>query len=209
MSSVVLLHRDPQVGVRLAQAIGARPGLAVTGVASGLPALRELFAHALPDVLVVDLMLPPAHVRAVLRDLRSPAREGGPQIMVLAVSADDPRVMAALRDGADGYFAQADAPQTLAEALEQLLRGESTMTPQIARQLKSHFDARAHGAGASARLPEADQRLLQWTAEGFLVAEVARALQMSIGGVGMRMHALYRRLQRDLREPPLSLTAAA
>ena len=206
MSSVVLLHRNSQVGARLAQAIAAAPGLEVTGVAQGFPALRELFAQALPDVLVVDLMLPPAHVKALLRDLRGNARDGGPRILVLAVSADDPRVMDALRDGADGYYAQADAPLSLAETIDQLLRGESTMTPQIARQVKSHFDALARSAAE--RLPEADQRLLQWTSEGFLVAEVARALQISIASVGVRMHELYRRLQRDLRQPRLTLSAA-
>jgi DNA-binding NarL/FixJ family response regulator len=208
MSSVVLLHRDSQVGAHLAQAIGAAPGLVVTGVAKGFPALRELFAQALPDALVVDLMLPPTHVKALLRDLRGNARDGGPRILVLAVSADDPRVMDALRDGADGYYAQADAPLSLAETLEQVLRGESTMTPQIARQVKSHFDALARGAAETAALPEADQRLLQWTSEGFLVAEVARALQISIDSVGVRMHELYRRLQRDLRQPTLTLSAA-
>ncbi|WP_280153136.1 hypothetical protein [Piscinibacter sp. XHJ-5] len=205
MSSVVLLHRDPQVGARLAQAIAATPGLVVGGVAGGLPALRELFAPGLPDALVVDLMLPPAHVKALLRDLRSNSRDGGPQVLVLAVSADDPRVMEALRDGADAYFAQADALLSLPETIEQLLRGESAMTPQIARQLKSHFETGPHHAPA---LAEADRRLLQWTAEGFLVAEVAGALQITVSGVGERMHELYRQLQRDLRDRKVTLTAA-
>jgi DNA-binding NarL/FixJ family response regulator len=114
--------------------------------------------------------------------------------------------MDALRDGADGYYAQTDAPLSLAETIEQLLRGEATMTPQIARQVKSHFDALARDAAD--RLPEADQRLLQWTSEGFLVAEVARALQISMASVGVRMHELYRRLQRDLRQPSLTFSPA-
>ncbi|HEX6704972.1 MAG TPA: hypothetical protein VF169_09450 [Albitalea sp.] len=194
MTTLALLHRDAEVGRRLGQTLAAALGITVIGVAQGLPGLRELFTEAVPQLLVVDLMLPPAHVKALLHDLRRHA-PGGPLVLVLAVAADDPRVMEALRDGADGYYAQADSPVSLASAVEQLLRGESSMTPQIARQLKSHFDA--------ARLCDTDQRLLQWTAEGFLIGEVARALQMSVHGAGVRIRDLYRALQDDLR-PALS-----
>ena len=199
MTTLALLHRDAEVGHRLGQTLAAALDVTVIGVAQGLPGLRELFTEAVPELLVVDLMLPPAHVKALLHDLRRHAPGGGPQVLVLAVSADDPRVMEALRDGADGYYAQADSPATLASTVEQLLRGESSMTPQIARQLRSHFDAAHRGT----RLSDADQRLLQWMAEGFLIGEVARALQMSVHGAGVRIRDLYRVLQNDLR-PVLS-----
>ncbi|HEV7913155.1 MAG TPA: hypothetical protein VGP22_05275, partial [Albitalea sp.] len=197
---------------RLAEAIAAAPGLQVSGVAARLPSLRELFAEAgVPDLLLVDLMLPPAHVKALLNDLRHNTRQKRPLLLVLAVSADDPRVMQALCDGADGYFAQAQAPQSLPAALQQLLSGESTMTPQIARQLKSHFEAMARDGAAATRAPglcDADWRLLQWMAEGFLVTEVARGLQLSIHELGVRIRDLYRALQCDMRAGSSTLSAA-
>ena len=199
MSSVALLHSDREVGHRLAQAIAATPGLEVSGVADRLPALRELFADVgLPGLLLVDLMLPATHVKALLNDLRHNGPASRPQLLVLAVSADDPRVMQALCDGADGYFTHAHSPLSLPAAVEQLLRGESTMTPQIARQMRSHFEAR------SPRLCDADWRLLQWMAEGFLISEVARGLQLSIHGVGVRIRDLYSALQRDMRAGSVS-----
>lgn len=204
MTTVALLHRDAEVGRRLGQAMAVAADLTVIGVAQGLPGLRELFTQALPDLLVVDLMLPPAHVKALLHDLRRHGPGGGPQVLVLAVSADDPRVMEALRDGADGYYAQADSPTSLPATVEQLLRGESSMTPQIARQLKSHFDA----AHREPRLCDTDLRLLQWTAEGFLIGEVARALQLSVHGAGVRVRDLYRALQNDLRASSPTFSAA-
>jgi DNA-binding NarL/FixJ family response regulator len=200
MTTVALLHRDPVLGVRLAEAVGAAPGLTVSGVAGSLPALRELFARHLPDLLLLDLMLPAVHVNAVLSDLRCNGIRAAPKVLVLAVSADDPRVMDALRHGADGYFAHAHPQLTLPEAIEQLVQGESTITPQIARQLKSHFDAHRDA------LADTDRRLLQWIAEGFLVSEVARALRLNAHAVGVRIRGLYQRLQSDLQEgepPPL------
>ncbi|HEX6362432.1 MAG TPA: LuxR C-terminal-related transcriptional regulator, partial [Albitalea sp.] len=76
----------------------------------------------------------------------------------------------------------------------------STITPQIARQLRLHFEATATGEP----LPDADRCLLQWIAEGFLITEVARALRLSAHAVRVRIRELYRRLQTDVRaqEPP-------
>jgi DNA-binding NarL/FixJ family response regulator len=191
MTTVALLHRDPVLGLRLAETVAAAPDLTVIGVAGSLPALRELLARDMPDLLLVDLMLPALHVHAVLSDLRLQG-ERGPRLLVLAVSADDPRVMEALRHGADSYYAHAHSPLTLPAAVEQLAHGESNITPQIARQLKSHFDAHAGAIG------DTDRRLLQWIAEGFLISEVARALHLSAHAVGVRIRGLYRRLQTDV-----------
>jgi DNA-binding NarL/FixJ family response regulator len=191
MTTVALLHRHPVLGLRLAEQIAAAPGLEVKGVAGSLPVLREIFACHVPDLLLVDLMLPALHVHAVLSDARLRG-DAGPRLLVLAVSADDPRVMDALRHGADSYYAHAHSLLTLPAAVEQLVRGESNITPQIARHLKAHFDARA------AAISDTDRRLLQWIAEGFLVSEVARATRLSAHAVGVRIRGLYRRLQTDV-----------
>jgi DNA-binding NarL/FixJ family response regulator len=206
MTSVALLHRDPALlGRRLGEAIAGTPGLTVIGVAGSLPALRELFAQGMPDLLIVDLMLPAAHVNALLADLRRPGADDRPRLLVLAVSADDPRVTEALRRGADSYFAHAHSQLTLPAAIEQLVRGESDITPQIARQLKSHFESRAP---ERAPISDADRRLLQWIAEGFLISEVAHALRLNVHAVGVRIGELYRRWQADVRTPqPPSLAA--
>jgi DNA-binding NarL/FixJ family response regulator len=206
MTTVALLHRDAALGRRLAETIADAPGLTVIGVAGSLPALRELFAQGMPDLLLVDLMLPAVQVNAVLSDLRRHDAQGGPELLVLAVSADDPRVMEALRHGAGSYFAHAHSTLTLPAAIEQLVRGESPITPQIARQLRSHFDAHARADGPA--ITDMDRRLLQWIAEGFVISEVARALRLNAHAVGVRIRALYRCLQIDVRaeEPPPLMT---
>lgn len=215
MSTVVLLHADREVATRLAGTIAAEPGLEVTGVAHNLPSLRELFAPGLPDLLIIDLMLPSSHLCSLLTSLRGSGQFGRPLVLALTVSADDARLMEALRHGADGYFVQARATGSLADSIVQLLQGESTMSPQIARQVKAHFDSRGWhetefggDTGNPLRLNDADQLLLQWTAEGYLVNEVARGLQLSVQAVGVRMRNIYRKLQFDLRLRTAAPTAA-
>ncbi len=211
MSTIALLHSDLEVAWPLAARIGAVPGLAVQGVARGLPQLRELLAQEVPDLLIVDLMLPAAHVRALLLELCRPLRYRRPQVLVLALSADDPRVMEALKLGADGYFAHGPASPSLTESIEQILRGESAMTPQIAREVRSHLAALGEHdprEGGPSVLTDADWRLLQWTAEGFLTSEIARALQLSAHAVGLRIRHIYRLLQGEPYAAARALPAA-
>lgn len=214
MSTVVLMHADVKLAHRLREVIAAAPGWDVTGVADSLPSLREVFSRGLPDLLIVDLMLPPTHLKSLLQSLRGQGSFGKPLILALAVSVDDARLMDALRHGADGYYAHARPTTSLLATIEQLNQGESSMSPQIARQVKKHFDdsawAESDFAGASQnplRFTETDRLLLQWTAEGYLVNEVARGLQITPQAVGVRIRNIYRKLQFDLRAGALSLAA--
>lgn len=207
MTTVVLLHSHLAVAARLRDTLGAVRGLEVTGLAGSLAGLRECFAGGLPDVLLVDLLLPAVDVSSVLHGLRGNGHVGRPHLLALSMTSDDPRLMHALRHGVDGYHIQAThTVPALATAIEQVIKGESPMSPQIARQIKAHFDALAFDdtdrigePPHPPRLSETDALLLQWTAEGYLVGEVARGLQMSVHGVGVRMRNIYRKLQFDVR----------
>jgi DNA-binding NarL/FixJ family response regulator len=215
MTRVVLYHSDLELAHRLAESLVSIRDLHVTGISHNLPALREAFAQGLPDLLLIDLMLPPTHVRGLLNELRGSGQCGRPQVLALAMSSDDPRLMDALCYGADAYFVHARSSTSLPAAVEEVLRGESAMSPQIARQVKSHFDAMSWDAtdfvGESQnplRLNDTDQLLLQWTAEGYLIDEVARGLQLSAHSVGLRIRNIYRKLQFDVQAASLSLMAA-
>ena len=203
MRTVHVLHGDPKVASRLRETIEAVPGLAVTGTACNLAQARDALARDTPDLLVADLFLPDGRLRTLLAALRGNGRNDRPLVVVLSMSAEDARLVDALRHGADGYYAVGARPSTtLADAIAQVLAGESPMSPQIARAVKAHFDA------VAPRLSEVDQQLLAWTAEGYVVDEIARSLQLTAHGVGVRMRHIYRKLQFDLRANALSLLAA-
>jgi DNA-binding NarL/FixJ family response regulator len=197
MSTVVLMHGDVKLAHRLREEISQAPDLDVIGVADSLPALREVFKQGLPDLVIVDLMLPPTHLKSLLQSLRAQGSFGKPLILALTVSVDDPRLIDALCHGADGYYADARPMVSLTATIQQLLRGESSMSPQIARHVKTHFDKAA--TRNPIQLTETDRLLLQWTAEGYLPNEVARGLQLNAQAVGARMRNIYRKLQFDMR----------
>jgi DNA-binding NarL/FixJ family response regulator len=205
MRNVLLLHGVATVGLSLSAVIAAAPGLHVQASTTSVAQAREALVRRTPDLLVADLLQPGGNLMALLQGLPAGGSEGRPQVLVLSASVDDPRLLEALRHGADGYFVPA-RPELLIAAIEQVLRGESTMTPQIARDVMAHFDSHAHGSPL--RLNESDRRLLQWTAEGFLVNEVARGLLLDAPAVALRMRQIYRMLQFDVRAQRLALLAA-
>ena len=205
MSNVLLLHGVATIGLSLSEVIAAAPGLQMQALAGSVAQAREALARYTPDLLVADLLQPGGNLLALLQGLRGGAGDGAPQVLVLCASADDPRLVEAIRHGADGYF-MPGRPASLIATIEQVLRGESTMTPQIARELMAHFDA--HAVGSPLRLAEPDRLLLRWTAEGFLVSEVARGLLLDTHQVALRMRSIYRKLQFDVRAQRLALMAA-
>lgn len=215
MSTVLLLHGDARIAASLRELIDNTPGFKVFGIADSLSKARELLARGTPDLLLTDLTLPDGKAQSLLSQLRSNGRGDDPQLIVLAMSTDDPQLMDALCHGADAYFTPSRSPDALISTMRQVLNGESPIAPAIAREITAHFNAAAWDqtdfVGESQnplRLADADELLLQMTADGFLVSEVAQALQTGVHAVGVRTRNIYRKLQFDVRADALTLMAA-
>jgi len=215
MPSIVLLHTEPHVAQRLGETIAGLSGFEAVDVLYTMADTHARLAADAPDLLIVDLRFPTDKLRALMRSLRGAGSFGRPQVLALAPSVDDPRLIDVLRHGADGYALHSRSPESLLVAITQTLAGEAAMAPQVARQVQAIFDKAAfpnsgfgeHGT-ETRQLNDVDRTLLQWIGEGYLVAEVARGLQLTPRSVGARIHGIYRRLQLDPRAPHGTLLAA-
>lgn len=214
MASVFLLQADLCAADRLRQTIETVPGMKVAHVASTLADARLALSAITFDVVVTDLWLRDAASPALMQTLAAALRHGRTRVLAIAMSGDDPRLLEALRCGADGYFAMSRFATTLPEAIEQVLRGESTMSSQIAREVKRYFDAHAFETTDFVSetqnplcLSDNERMLLQWIGEGYLPSEVARGLQLSARTVGLGIRNIYRKLQFHRQADTLSLAA--
>lgn len=202
MSTVFLLQADSQAAARLAHTIEADPTLKVVHTVSTLAAARLALSAVTFDVVVTDLWLRDAGAPALMDGLAAALRHGRTRVLAIAMSGDDPRLMDALCRGADGYFALSRFASTLPEAVAQVLRGESTMSPQLARQVARRLEAEglaSTGVAAGGQQPlgldEGERQVLQRIGEGYLPGEVAGALQQSPHAVGRAIRGIYRKLQ--------------
>jgi DNA-binding NarL/FixJ family response regulator len=215
MATIVLLQNDPLVGEGLRKAIVAVAGLHVGGVATSLAQVRVHLERRTTDLLVADLRVGNERLIELLRERRERGLLGRPQVLVIAMSSEDPNLMQALRHGADGYFIHGTPVATLIRVIRQVLAGESPMSPPIARRLQAHFRHSGDSTigtpdqGAPALgLTETERQMLNRVSQGYLLHEIARELQTSEHSVGLRSRSLYRKLQLDMRANALVRQAA-
>lgn len=215
MPSIVLIQRDHEASPRLQALIDGTERFWVAGTVHTVEEARPLIQKMDPDILVTDLRVQDGSVHDLLMELRGASRGPSPQVLVTLVSHDDKLLLEALSAGADGYWIHATAHEELIAALEQVSRGESPMSPTIARQVLSHFSSL--GAAASAAMADSlnpllltrpEQEILQWVAQGYLINEIAHHWHSDPHQVACEIRRVYHKLQFDLRASGLSLKAA-
>lgn len=215
MPSVVLLQRDHEASPRLRALIDATKTFRVRDEVHTVEQARRVMRESRPDILITDLRVQDGEVEPLLGELRRNAHTPGPHVLVTMVSHDDALLLEALRAGADGYWVHTKTHDALIGALEQLWRGESPISPSIARQLLSHFRkpaARRYDTMTEALDPlvltGVEQEILQWVAQGYLVDEIAQQWHASVHSVACGIRRVYNKLQFDQRAGTLSLRAA-
>jgi len=215
MPSIVLLQRDHEASPRLQALIDASENFRVRGTVHTVEQAHKLIRQGTPDILVTDMRVQDGDVQPLLTELRRGALPPRPHVLVTMVSHDDTLLLEALRAGADGYWIHTKAPEALIGALAQLWRGESPISPTIARQVLSHF--RAPATPAFDTMAEAlnplvltgtEQEILQWAAQGYLIDEIAQQWQSSVHSVACGIRSVYHKLQFDRQASGLSLRVA-
>lgn len=117
VSRVLLIEDDPAVREGLELAL-TRHGHRVRAVESGEQGLDRLRAD-LPDVVVLDLMLPGMDGFEVCRCIRA---AGDVPIIMLTARGDDMDVVAGLEAGADDYVVKPVQPRVLEARIRAVLR---------------------------------------------------------------------------------------
>jgi DNA-binding NarL/FixJ family response regulator len=123
------------------------------------------------------------------------------QIMVLSSFDDSNRVFGALRAGASGYILKNSTSVKLLEALNDLKKGGSPMSSQIARMVVSTFQSENVNLLDALSVREKD--VLHWLAQGFRYQEIADKLFISVETVRTHIRNIYEKLQARNRKEAL------
>ena len=162
--------------------------------ASGEEALQRMEAW-LPDVVVMDMLMPGGidgiETTRRLRELAPNTR-----VVVLTSSADDTRVIAALRVGAIGYVRKEADPELLVSSIRAAARGQSLLDPSVASVLLSEIAGEGRRASA---LTEREQVVLRQLALGQTNREIAEALVITEQTVKTHVGNILTKLQLEHR----------
>ena len=140
--SVLIVEDEPATRQRLAGAIEQHPFFTVSAAVGSCTEARAALATRLPRVLLVDIGLPDGDGIELIREV---TRRGNlVDVMVITVFGDEQHVLAALKAGATGYLLKDSTSHDIGDAVLQLVRGGSPISPSIARYLLKRFQQQEH-----------------------------------------------------------------
>jgi len=185
-------HRVVRQGLR--NFLESFADITVIGLASsGEEALGKI-GEWLPDVAVVDLLMP-GGIDGLETTRRLRASSPHTQVVVLIDYSDDARVVAALRAGAIGYVRKEAEPEVLLEAVRAAARGQSFLDPSVAAAVLHDLV----GSRDRNELAEREHDVLRQLALGRTNRQIADALVISeetvkthVGNILTKLHLEHR-----------------
>ncbi len=166
-------HTVVRQGVRTL--LDMHPDLQVVGEAESAEEALPLVEKLVPDVVLLDLLLPGMNGVEAARQMKriSPRT----QIVVLTSYAEDEHVFPVLRAGALSYLLKDIRPRELAESIRKAARGESVLHSRIAaRMIQEVREAKRKVPPAFAELTPRELEVLQLLADGQTNTGIAEQL---------------------------------
>jgi DNA-binding NarL/FixJ family response regulator len=162
-----------------------------------------------PDVVLMDLHMPRQNGVAATREITRALP--GTQVLVLTTLDDDESVFEAVRAGAHGYLLKDVTEQELLDTIRALRRGESRLTPQIARKVMDQFRLLAGSPKLDSEnaaknlepnveaLSDKEEKILQLITDGLSNRQIAAAMFLAEGTVKNYVSRIMEKLHANTR----------
>lgn len=216
---IVIAEDQALVRRGVALLLSLESDMEVVGQACNGAEAVELTRLLRPDVVLMDLHMPVkggvAATREITRALPST------QILVLTTLDDDETVFEAVRAGAHAYLLKDAEESELLETVRALRRGESRLTPQIARKVMDQFRRLAQSeslptgaiAGRNAEedapnqttkstaeaLSEKEEKVLELIAQGMSNRQIGAAVFLAEGTIKNYVSRIMEKLHANTR----------
>lgn len=208
-SRIRLLVVDDQQLVRrgLALMLSMEPDMEVVGEAGdGIEAIEQA-KKLRPDVVLMDLHMPRKGGVGATREITATLPQT--RVLVLTTLEAEQSVFDAVRAGAMAYLLKDATESEVVETVRAVHRGESRLTPQIARKVLDEFRrigdvvpppaARDETEDEAASLSEKESKVLQLIAEGMSNKQIATTLFLAEGTVKNYVSRIMEKLHAGSR----------
>ena len=179
----------------LAELLHGRNGIEVVAATAGATEAARLMQEKKPDVLLLDLNLPPHGGLALLRTLQDYGWTGPTLILTVSASEDD--LANALHAGARGYLLKDMEPEDVTDAILRAVRGETVVAPAMTMKLVDLLQPGRQSKTREnllAQLTEREREILAHLAQGMSNKAIARALDISYDTVKLHVRHILSKL---------------
>jgi DNA-binding NarL/FixJ family response regulator len=145
------------------------------------------------DVILMDISL---HGMTGIQCIRE-AKPRRPALQYLMCTShnDTEHTFDALRAGATGYILKTSSPDEICQAIRDIQKGGSPMTPEIARLVVATFTPQHQPADLLSQFTTREQEILHALAKGYSYQEIADKNFISIETVRTYLRKIYTVLQ--------------
>lgn len=155
-----------------------QPDLTVVGEANSGEAGVAMAAELVPDVVLMDLVMPGIGGVEATRQVKQVSPHS--QIIVLTSYHEDEYIFPALRAGALSYVLKDVGPDELAETVRKAARGESVLHPRVAARVVQELrGTRRDTPNLFTDLSDRELEVLRLIADGCSNGEIAAKLFIS------------------------------
>ncbi|HMQ50782.1 MAG TPA: response regulator transcription factor [Anaerolineae bacterium] len=176
--SVLIVDDHKVVRQGIKAFLETQPNIVVVAEADSGEMGIELAAEHVPDVVLMDLVMPGLDgVESTRRVKQASPRT---QIIVLTSYYQDEFIFPAIRAGALSYLLKDAEPEELAEAVRKAARGEAVLHPRVAaRVVQELHGAKQDTPNAFTELSDRELEVLRLIADGLNNADIAEKLVIS------------------------------
>lgn len=190
---VLIVDDHPVVRRGIKSLLADEEGMEVAGEAvDGRDAVTK-FNQLLPDVVLMDLVMPEVNGIEAIRDIT--AAHPDARILVMTSFAADDKVFPSIKAGALGYVLKDSDPEDLVRMIRQVYRGELSLHPTIARKVIQELNRPAEGPLTPSPLTEREVEILQLLAQGVENKQIAYRLSLREATVRTHVSNILGKLQ--------------
>lgn len=176
--SILLVDDHAMVRQGVKAFLVTQPDLSVVGEASSGEEAIKLAAQFIPDVILMDLIMPNMDGVEATRRVKQVSPRS--QIVVLTSYHEDEHIFPALKAGALSYVLKDVSAEELAAAVRKAAVGEAVLHPRVAaRVIKELQGKREDNPNPFTELSERELEVLKLIADGMSNAEMAAKLVLS------------------------------
>jgi DNA-binding NarL/FixJ family response regulator len=173
-------------------------GIDVVGEASDGSKVLELMEESLPDVVLIDVVMPNKDGIDATREIKDSFPNVG--VVVLSGHDDQQFVFDALKAGASGYLLKTAELEDVVDTVKSVAKGEGKLDPVLASKVLTEFQRyQKDEVGVYQPLTPREKQILQHMSEGLPNKTIARRLTISERTVTTHVANIYAKLHVNNR----------
>lgn len=189
---LVIFEDNEMLRKSLTILLGGSAEYTLAGAYSNVLDVKSVMIRDAPDVVILDIDMPKMDGISAIPIIKEVNPESS--IIMYTQFEDDEKLFRSLCAGADGYVLKKTSPIKLIEAIEEVRKGGSPMSPAISRKVLASFRSRPKPAQDHYELTTRETEVLQLLVKGYSVKFIASELDIAFDTGRSHLRNIYRKL---------------